>query len=78
MTSSNRHRNEERRTDEVANFLTSLGFELTKNDTNNVIGELNGLEVHFHYSESCKNVYKSLAIYRNGRKSNITALRKLY
>ena len=76
-TANGRRKNEERRTNDVANYLSDLGFEVTEHDSNNVLAQLDEIEVRFHYSESCKNVYKSLAIFKGGKKSNITALRKL-
>lgn len=76
-TASGRCSNEERKTNDVAAYLKSLGFQITKQDSNNVLAENGEIEVHFHYSESCRNVYKSLCIFKGGKKSNITALRKL-
>lgn len=35
-----------------------------------------GLTVEFSYSESCHNVYKRLEVTRNGKRSNVTALKK--
>ena len=32
----------------------------------------------FSYSESCKNIYKHLRVFKDGKKSNIRTLRKLY
>lgn len=46
--------------------------------TNGVEGTRENLEVTFTYKESCNNVYKFLHVYRNGKRSNITQLRKLY
>ena len=34
------------------------------------------IEIDFSYSESCRNVYKTCKITRNGKRSNITAVRK--
>jgi hypothetical protein len=72
-SASSRRNNEERRNSEVTKFLMGLGF--VENDGWMTKGDL---KVRFSYSESCNHVYKSLEIYRNGKKSNITALRKLY
>ena len=33
-------------------------------------------EVNFSYSESCKNVYKSFGVFIDGRKSNLTGLKR--
>lgn len=76
-SANGRRSNEERKTNDVAAYLKSLGFQITKHDSNNVLAENGEIEVHFHYSESCKNVYKSLCVFKGGKKSNITALRKL-
>lgn len=35
-----------------------------------------GIVINFSYSESCNNVYKRCEITRNGKRSNITAVRK--
>lgn len=72
-----RRRCEEKRQSEVAAFFQSAGFTVTRNGDNvNATGH--GLNITFHYSESCKIVYKSLEVYRdNGKKSNITAIRKV-
>lgn len=70
-----RRRSEEKRQSEVASFFQSAGFTVTRSGDNvNAVGH--NLDVDFHYSESCKIVYKSLSVYRNGKKSNITAIRK--
>ena len=74
---ANSRRNaENRRQDEAANFFTAIGMEVSRSgDT--VTAEGHNLFIEFSYSESCKNVYKTLRIYRNGKKSNISSLRKL-
>lgn len=74
---SSRRRNEERNLSTVENFLKSIGLQVTA-DSSKVIASSDNLEVRFYYSESCKNVYKSLEVYKNGKRSNITQLRKLY
>lgn len=71
-----RRRSEERRQSEAANFFRTIGMEVSRSG-NTVTAEGHGLEIEFHFSESCKNVYKTLSIYRNGKKSNISSLRKL-
>lgn len=73
---SNRRRNEERHLANVEAFFQKLGFE-TSIVGNYVNAELGQVQISFYYAESCKNVYKSLTIINNGRKSNITTLKKL-
>lgn len=34
------------------------------------------IEVDFDYAESCRNVYKTFSVFRNGKKSNIRGLKK--
>jgi hypothetical protein len=75
-TASNRRRNEERRQAEVAAYFEALGFEVERSG-DNVFATGHGLEIKFHFSESCTNVYKSLSVSRNGKASNITAIRKV-
>jgi len=75
-----RRSRERRRVAEAERTLESLGFGVSS-DSNSVTGvaEFEGeeIEVVFSYSESCRNVYKSLQVYRDGRRSNITLLRKM-
>lgn len=72
---SDRRKNEEKKLNEVASFFETLGFEVS--NTDRVIAKKDELEVVFSYSESCKNVYKHLSVTRNGKNSNITAIKKL-
>jgi hypothetical protein len=65
-SASGRRANEKRHTDTVQRFL----------DTHAAAIAAAGLAVEFSYSESCHNVYKRCEVYRNGKKSNITALKK--
>ena len=65
-SASSRRSNERRHTETVQRFLDTHADALTAA----------GIEVEFSYSESCNNVYKKLGVYRNGKKSNITALKK--
>lgn len=78
---SGRRSNEQRRIDEVATWLESLGLEVVR-QSNEVLAQGHGIDVTFRYSESCNHVYKHLDVRRLARpgkwiKSNITALRKL-
>jgi hypothetical protein len=61
-----RRRNEARRRDEVESFIAANHEKL----------EAAGVTIDFSYSESCHNVYKTCEIRRNGKRSNITAVRK--
>lgn len=65
-SASHRRSNEARRAAEVQRFL----------DTHADALHAAGITVEFSYSESCNNVYKSLAIYKNGVKKDIRALKK--
>ena len=65
-SASQRRSNERRRADEVQCFL----------DANAAAIQAAGIEVDFSYSESCNNVYKSVAVYQNGEKKTIRALKK--
>lgn len=66
---SSRRRNEEKRRAEVESFLTECGLSKKDGSFAN-----DSVEVHFSYSESCNNVYKSFEVYRAGKKSNIRGL----
>lgn len=79
INADGRRRNEIKRNEEVKNWLLSKGFDIDEDRADGVRGVKKDLdlEVIFNYSESCKNVYKNLAINKAGKKSNITALRKL-
>ena len=61
-----RRHNEERRHSEIANFVAA----------NKAALDAAGIVIDFEYSESCHNVYKTCKITRNGKRSNITAVRK--
>lgn len=63
---SSRRRNEVRHEAEVAEFVRANADALAAA----------GIEIEFDYSESCRNVYKHCTITRNGKRSNITAVRK--
>jgi hypothetical protein len=75
--SARRFASAERRA-EVAAWFRSLGLDVEETDSY-VVGRLeaNKIEAKFWYAESCQNVYKSLTVSRYGKRSNITALRKL-
>jgi hypothetical protein len=73
---SHRRSNEKRNTGAVENYLIELGFSTT-NDGRTVTGKRDNICVKFSYSESCHNVYKHIAVMRDGKRSNITALRKI-
>lgn len=74
---SGRRANEERRQNEVAEFFQAIGMSVERSG-DNVIGKAGAIEVVFHYSESCNNVYKSLSVTNGGKRSNIKLLRKYY
>lgn len=71
-----RRANESRRQGEVAAYLTELGLRVTRSG-DDVTATGDGFTVHFHYSETCSNVYRRLQVTFDGRRSNVTALRKL-
>lgn len=66
MSASGRRSNEDRRNREVAEFISA----------NKAALDAAGIVIDFEYSESCRNVYKQCSITRNGKRSNITAVRK--
>ena len=75
-TANGRRKNEERNISTVVSFFPELGFDVSHD--NDTVKATNGtINVRFHYSESCKNVYKSLEVTKNGKRSNITAIKKL-
>jgi hypothetical protein len=71
-----RRKNEERRQAEVAAFFEFLGFEVRRED-DHVYAEKDNITIDFFYRESCKNIYKRVDIRRDGKKSNITLIKKL-
>ncbi len=73
---SSRRRAEEKRQSQVAEFFKAAGFQVERSG-DNVIAEKDGVCAEFHYSESCKNVYKTFSVTSNGKRSNITAIRKI-
>jgi len=76
-SAAQRRSSEKRNQEQVKKFLEGLGFEIVWIG-DRVTGKKDDSEVIFSYSESCKNVYKSLEVRKNGEKSNIRTLRKLY
>lgn len=77
MSASQRRRNEERNLANVAVFFQSIRMNVTEQG-DKVIGEKDGIRAVFSYRETCKSVYKSLSVTRDGKSSNITSIRKLY
>jgi len=77
-TASQRRSNEKRRLSEVESFLLSLNFEIILSGNEFIKAKKDNIEVAFSYSESCRNVYKKLSVKKDGKRSNITTLRKLY
>lgn len=76
-SASGRRRNEERHLSEVALFFNAIGMSVERNG-DKVTGVAGAIKAVFQYSESCKNVYKSLDITNNGKRSNIRLLRNYY
>ena len=75
---SGRRHNEQRNIAEVAAWFRSLGLTV-RTDATGAWGqsEDHTLLAEFQYSESCNHIYRHLSVWRDGKKSNITALRKL-
>jgi len=65
-SASGRRSNEKRRNAEVQAFIEKYREQL----------EAAGIEIDFDYNESCRNVYKRCRITRNGKRSNIRAVKK--
>lgn len=76
-SASSRRYNEKRHLQAVADFFQALGFDEVWHTSVVVEGSGHGLHVRFEYSESCKNVYKRLTVEKNGKRSNISAIKKL-
>ncbi|EJF08890.1 hypothetical protein [Pontibacter sp. BAB1700] len=72
---SGRRYNERKRQMEVSSFFEKLGFRVTLGE-DSLKATIDKIEVYFTYYETCKNVYKTFTVYRDGKKSNITVLRK--
>lgn len=73
---TNRRISEERNLGIVEHFLRSIGFT-TQRFTNTVHGSRDGIKVKFFYMESPTRVFKALSVSKDGKKSNITTLKKL-
>lgn len=69
-SASGRRYSEEKKHNEVREFLLACGLE----EFNGYFTNHQGLHVSFSYSESCKNVYKKFAVVRNQKNSNIRGL----
>ena len=74
---SSRRRNEERHVASVAAYFAAIGLDVAEEGCDHVTGRAHDLSATFSYSESCKNVYKSLRVVVAGKPSNITQLRRL-
>lgn len=74
---SQRARSAEKKVNEVSSYLEYLGFIISEKDCNSMTAINGNVEVRFYYHESSQNVYKSLAVFKNGKKSNITTIRKI-
>lgn len=75
--SGGRRHSEEKYRNIVSDFFRQIGMEVSIVE-GKVVGVKDEIVAVFSYSESCKNIYKTLSVSRNGKASNITALRKLY
>ncbi len=65
-SASGRRSNEKRHNGEVERFIQA----------NRVALDAAGITIRFDYSESCSHVYRTFKVFRNGKKSNITAIYK--
>lgn len=77
-----RRSNEDRRHEQVRDFFSQFDFlQVSSSGDYTYITDIqtggNMLDVTFEYSESCKNVYKRLAVNVNGKKSNVIGLVKI-
>ena len=72
-----RRKNEQKQIEVVCDFFKSLGFDIKTDGFSVCDAKIGNIEVHFSYSESCKNVYKTFSVYKDGKKSNILTIRKL-
>lgn len=72
-----RRRSEDKKIEEVNEFLIAVGFSL--NDDGYYERKFKGckIEVKFFYSESCANVYKSLSVYKDNKRSNVRLLKAI-
>lgn len=75
-SADSRRRSEDAKLSSVERYLESHKFA-TKRTPEHVYATGHGLEIDFYYSESAKNVYKSLSILRDGKKSNVSSLVKV-
>ena len=60
-------------------MIFSKDFTTLVRDFNTKIkmyGQLKRIDVQFDYKETCNHVYKTFAVYINGKKSNIVGLKK--
>lgn len=70
--------NEQRHIADVAAWFRSLGLTVRTDSSGAWAQSADGtLLAEFQYNESCNHIYRHLSVWRNGKKSNITALRKL-
>jgi hypothetical protein len=75
-STSSRRYYERRNLQIVETFLKNAGFNVEYANSNTIHATLDEIEVTFHYSESCSNVYKTFSVFITGRRSNIVGLTK--
>ena len=76
-----RRANERKQVGTVAEWFRAIGgtIETVNDERVSATWNRNGeaIQATFSYSESCKNVYKSLHVTRNGKRSTIRVLRQI-
>jgi len=69
--------NEKKNIAKVVEFLKHLNFEIDEYEKS-VYAEKDDIEVEFNYRETSGKVYKRFSVYKNGKRSNIRTIRKMY
>jgi len=72
-----RRKSEQKIIAEVTNYLEVNNFKIVEKTDAKVAAYKEKVEVVFYYNETANNVYKAFQVYKEGKRSNITTVRKL-
>lgn len=74
-----RRDNEERIIGEAEDFFKKVGFNVTESEHSGFTATTTFMEenvkVIFDYRESCRNIYKTFKVFKNGKKSNVRTIK---
>lgn len=72
-----RRENEEKYAVAVYDFVLAIGFELNDSGLWERHYQNQAITIEFDYAETANNVYRTLRIWRDGKKSNMSIIKKI-